>query len=151
MNPEVVILTPEQFEERREATRKMEAYRERLEDAEIVSVKNIQLAKSNLFMEKLLWAMQVFILTFAIIMVYVWMYNFFVSQSVFVVVGFWYLGIAWMPAGAGYVMWSFLAARSRQRKSGLLKDLREAEESHEKVMELKKNADTLTKKLEGLK
>ena len=134
-----------------EARQKMVANRKELDDIEKASFRNLRLAKSNLFMDKVIRAMQVFLLVSTIIIAYILMFDFFVNQSFFVVLGFWYLGIAWIPAGAGYVGWTFLAARAKERRAELLKDQRKAEETHKKVMELRKNAETLVQKLEVLK
>ena len=134
-----------------EATQKMAANRKELDDMERMSVRNLKLAKSNLFMDKVIWAMQVSLLISTIIIAYVLMFDFFVNQSFFVVVGFWYLGIVWIPAGAGYVGWTFLAARAKQGRAKLLNIQAQVGETHKKVMELRKNAETLIQKLEVLK
>ena len=134
-----------------EARQKMVANRKELDDMERMSVRNLKLAKSNLFMDKVIWAMQVSLLISTIIIAYVLMFDFFVNQSFFVVVGFWYLSIVWIPAGAGYVGWTFLAARAKQGRAKLLNIQAQVGETHKKVMELRKNAETLIQKLEVLK
>ena len=134
-----------------EARQKMVANRKELDDIERASDRTLRLAKSDLFMIGVISLWGTCLLVVAIIMVYVWMYNFFVNQSFFVALGFWYLGIVWIPAGAGYAGWTFLAAWVKKRRAELLKIQAQAEATHKKVMELRKNAETLIQKLEALR
>ena len=138
-----------------EARQKMVANRKELDDIEKASVRNLRLAESNLFMTGIISLWGTCFLVVAIIMAYVWMYNFFVNQSFPWVLGFWYIGIdfgiVWIPAWLGYMVWRILAVRAKQRRAELMKDQRKAEETHKKVMELRKNAETLVQKLEVLK
>lgn len=47
--------------------------------------------------------------------------------------------------------WTFLNALVKQQRAELLKSQVQAEATHKKVMELRKNADTIIQKLEALK
>ena len=134
-----------------EAKQKMASDRKKIDDMEKRSVKNLKLAKSSLFLIGVVSLWGRILLVTAVITVYVWMYNVFVNQSLFVVLGFWCLGIGWMPAGAGYVGWTFLNARVKQQRAELLKSQVQAEATHKKAMELRKNADTIIQKLDAKK
>ena len=131
------------------------ATRKKFNDMESMAIGNIRRAKVNLLMGKGILAMETFGLIWGIIITYASMFYFFANQSFPLTLGFWYLGIDvgifWIPAWLGYVIWKTLARQSTNRKAKLLEALQKAEESYAKVIELRKNAETLMQKLEVMK
>ena len=129
--------------------------RKKLDDMKTMAIGNIRLAKVNLFMGKIIWVMQISILMSTIIIAYMIMFYFVAKQSFPLTLGFWYLifdvGIFWIPAWIGYMIWKTLARQEMKRRTKLLENQRKAEESYTKVMELRKNAESLIQKLEVLK
>ena len=132
-----------------EAKQKMIMSRRKSNDAVRISVENLRLAKSNLFMDKVLWAIEVFFMVSIIISIiaitYMLMFIVFVklSSSFFMV-----LSISWIPMAIGYIGWAFLSKRAMKRRMKVLKDLQEFEEIHKKVIEMQERADALIHKIE---
>ena len=137
------------------AQREIVANGKKLDDMESMAIGNIRRAKVNLLMGKGILAMETFGLIWGIIITYASMFYFFANQSFPLTLGFWYLGIdvgiSWIPAWLGYMIWKTLARQAMNRKTKLLETLRKAEESYAKVIELRKNAETLIQKLGALK
>ena len=137
------------------AQQEIASTREKLDDMVSLSIRNLRRAKANLLLGKVILATETFLLIWAEIIVYMSMFYFFAHQSFPVVLGGWYLGIdvgiSWIPAWVGYMIWKALARQETKRKTKLLEDQRKAEESCAKVMELRKNAESLIQKLEVLK
>ena len=132
-----------------EAKQKMIMSKRKSNDAVRISVENLRLAKSNLFMDKVLWAIEVFFMVSIIISIiaitYMLMFIVFVklSSSFFMV-----LSISWIPMAIGYIGWAFLSKRAMKRRMKVLKDLQEFEEIHKKVIEMQERADALIHKIE---
>ena len=144
------------------AQREIASTREKLDDMESLSIRNLRRAKVNLLMGKVILAMETFLLIWTEIIVYMSMFYFFAHQSFPVAVGFWYLGIdvgilgidvgiSWIPAWVGYMVWQALSRQAIKRRTKLLEDQRKAEETHKRITELRKNVETTIQKMEALK
>ena len=137
------------------AQQEIASTREKLDDMESLSIRNLRRAKLYLFRGKVILATETYLLIWTEIIVYMSMFYFFAHQSFPVALGFWYLGIdvgiVWIPAWLGYMVWQALSRQERNRRTKLLEDQRKAEESYAKVIELRKNAETTIQKTEGVK
>lgn len=137
------------------AQQEIASTREKLDDMESLSIRNLRRAKANLLMGNVILAMETFLLIWTEIIVYRSMFYFFAHQSFPVALGGWYLGIdvgiSWIPAWVGYMVWQALSRQERNRRTKLLEDQRKAEETHKKITELRKNVETTIQKTEGVK
>ena len=137
------------------AQQEIASTREKLDDMESLSIRNLRRAKANLLMGNVILAMETFLLIWTEIIVYMSMFYFFAHQSFPVALGGWYLGIyvgiSWIPAWVGYMVWQVLSRQERNRRTKLLEDQRKAEESYAKVIELRKNAETTIQMQEVMK
>ena len=137
------------------AQQEIASTREKLDDMESLSIRNLRRAKANLLMGNVILAMETFLLIWAEIIVYMSMFYFFAHQSFPVALGGWYLGIdvgiSWIPAWVGYMIWKTLARQERNRRTKLLEDQRKAEETHKRITALRKNVETTIQKMEGVK
>ena len=137
------------------AQQEIASTREKLDDMESLSIRNLRRAKVNLLMGNVILAMETFGLIWGIIITYASMFYFFAHQSFPVALGFWYLGIdvgiVWIPAWLGYMVWQALSRQERNRRTKLLEDQRKAEETHKRITALRKNVETTIQKTEALK
>ena len=137
------------------AQREIASTREKLDDMESLSIRNLRRAKANLLMGNVILAMETFLLIWTEIIVYMSMFYFFAHQSFPVALGGWYLGIdvgiSWIPAWVGYMIWKTLARQAIKRRTKLLEDQRKAEETHKRITALRKNVETTIQKTEVLK
>ena len=137
------------------AQQEMAANGKKIDDMESTAIGNIRRAKVNLLMGKVIMAMETFGLIWGIIITYASMFYFFAHQSFPVALGGWYLGIdvgiSWIPAWVGYMIWKTLARQERNRRTKLLEDQRKAEETHKRITALRKNVETTIQKTEALK
>ena len=137
------------------AQQEIASTREKLDDMESLSIRNLRRAKANLLMGNVILAMETFLLIWTEIIVYMSMFYFFAHQSFPVALGGWYLGIdvgiSWIPAWVGYMIWKTLARQERNRRTKLLEDQRKAEETHKRITALRKNVETTIQKTEVLK
>ena len=137
------------------AQQEMAANGKKIDDMESTAIGNIRRAKVNLLMGKVIMAMETFGLIWGIIITYASMFYFFAHQSFPVALGFWYLGIdvgiVWIPAWLGYMVWQALSRQAIKRRTKLLEDQRKAEETHKRITELRKNVETTIQKMEALK
>ena len=137
------------------AQQEIASTREKLDDMESLSIRNLRRAKANLLMGNVILAMETLLLIWTEIIVYMSMFYFFAHQSFPVALGGWYLGIyvgiSWIPAWVGYMIWKTLARQERNRRTKLLEYQRKAEETHKRITELRKNVETTIQKTEALK
>ena len=137
------------------AQQEIASTREKLDDMESLSIRNLRRAKANLLMGNVILAMETFLLIWTEIIVYMSMFYFFAHQSFPVALGGWYLGIdvgiSWIPAWVGYMIWKTLARQERNRRTKLLEDQRKAEETHKRITALRKNVETTIQKTEAPK
>ena len=138
------------------AQQEIASTREKLDDMESLSIRNLRRAKLYLFRGKVILATETYLLIGTEIIVYMSMFYFFAHQSFPVALGGWYLGIyvgiSWIPAWVGYYMiWETLYRQAIKRRTKLLEDQRKAEETHKRITELRKNVETTIQKMEALK
>lgn len=137
------------------AQQEIASTREKLDDMESLSIRNLRRAKANLLMGNVILAMETFLLIWTEIIVYMSMFYFFAHQSFPVALGGWYLGIdvgiSWIPAWVGYMIWKTLARQAIKRRTKLLEDQRKAEETHKRITALRKNVEITIQKTEVLK
>lgn len=137
------------------AQQEIASTREKLDDMESLSIRNLRRAKLYLFRGKVILATETYLLIGTEIIVYMSMFYFFAHQSFPVALGGWYLGIdvgiSWIPAWLGYMVWQALSRQERNRRTKLLEDQRKAEETHKRITALRKNVETTIQKTEVLK
>jgi hypothetical protein len=136
------------------AQQEMTAKKKEWDEIEGKSVKLLRYARLYMFMDKIVLGAETLLLIVSVIIVNTFLIGVFANQSFPPVSGLWYFsiegGLILTTVWLGYMAWGILAIQAKKRRVELRKYQQEAEAIYTKIIELRKNEETLIQMQEAL-